>query len=250
MSDDDLRCLAEAFGEMIDNTPSGEFMFELSAQHLLGSSKILSTLTEPARRALGVASLASVPKYVVVACPPTPQAVVLVENTTSFERAVRAGLHEVVGLIAAYGYGLNQHADSTSGRALIDAVIGGDVEVLMRAGIKPSWPELLSHATLLFWGDLDREGLRIAAALRVKLPQLRLSALYGPMIERAKTAKTCHPYTLASGKQGQLPWAASGQGDLDEIAAICDRRAVDQESLVLAEHRHLATRALCSPYVR
>lgn len=244
MVDDDLRRVAIGLQAVAVSTPHRHFGFEVSARHLLGSSKILGALPESVRRALGVADLSPVPRYIVVAAPSRPKAVLLIENSTCFEEAVRAGLHEEIGLVAAHGYGLNHHADSASGRALADIISAGDVAMVTRGGTPPEWPVLTSHPQLLFWGDLDREGLRIAAALRAKLPRLALSALYGPMLELAECPDHSHPYAQICGKEGQSPWRPTGHGDLDHLAAVCNARAVDQESVVIAEYRHLAALAL------
>jgi len=51
--------------------------------------------------------------------------VLLIENTTSFEMAVRAGRDAELALVAAYGYGLNIHSDGSAGLALLDSVNNG-----------------------------------------------------------------------------------------------------------------------------
>ncbi len=241
---DDLRCIARGLEAVAALRPRGGFGFELSARHLIGSSKVLDALPESARRALGVGGLPPVPKYIVVAAPRHPTSVLLIENSTCFEAAVRAGLHDEIGLVAAHGYGLNHHADSSSGRALAVIVSTGDVAMLTRAGTPPEWAVLIGNPKVRFWGDLDREGLRIAAALRAKLPRLSLSALYRPMLELVRCPESSHPYVRICGKDGQLPWRHTGHGDLDQIATFCDARAVDQECVALEEHRHLASCAL------
>ena len=78
---------------------------------------------------------------------------------------------------------------------------------MSRRGHSHHLASLLEHPRLYFWGDLDREGLRIARALRSKLPQLILSALYEPMCESVKQRETSHPYVAMAGKAGQAPWA-------------------------------------------
>jgi hypothetical protein len=108
MPEDDLALLVAGFVRLRGCAPHppGLFGFGLSARELLGSSKVLDRLPVPARRLLGVADLPSTPRYVVVAGPTQPQAVLLIENSTTYEQAVRAGLAAEVALIAAYGYGL------------------------------------------------------------------------------------------------------------------------------------------------
>lgn len=63
---------------------------------------------------------------------------------------------------------------------------------LIRKGNPPSPKVLLGHSKILFWGDLDKEGLRIYTSLRKGLPALRASALYLPMLE-AMERGVSHP---------------------------------------------------------
>lgn len=246
LSDEDLALLVQGLLR-VQGTAQQEttaFGFALSARNILGSSKILDRLPETARRLLGVAHLPSTPRYVIVAGPPNPAAVLLVENTTTYEQAVRAGLAEHVTLIAAYGYGLNMSSDSVAGWALVDSIGNGRCEVLSRTGHGHQLAALLQHPRLFFWGDLDREGLRIALALRAKLPQLRLSALYGPMSEMAASSSSSHPYSVACGKANQQSWRDVDDAVFDRIAAVCSTRAVDQEAVHLPDVVHLAAHGL------
>lgn len=219
---------------------AGDFGFGVSAREILGSSKVLARLPMAALKLLGVDRLPSTPRYIVVAGPPEPAAVLLIENTTSFEMAVRASLDTQLALVAAYGYGLNMHSDSSAGLALLDSVNNGRCEVLSRSGQGHSLPRLLAHPRLLFWGDLDREGLRIALALRQRLPNVSLSALYAPMCALSKDRESSHPYVGMSGKASQAPWVQTGDKLMDELATYCEHRAVDQEALDVARHKHLA----------
>jgi hypothetical protein len=209
------------------------FGFALSARELLGSSKLLDRMPLAARRLLGVAELPSTPRYLVAAGPARPEGVLLIENSTTFEDAVRAGFHTDMLLIAAYGYGLNLMTDSASGWALVDSITSGRCEVLRRSGQDFDLPALLHHPRLHFWGDLDREGLRIALALRSRLPQLTLSALYEPMRSLVASPAHSHPYSIACGKANQLPWQTCGDSTIDALAALCAVRAVDQEAIDL-----------------
>jgi hypothetical protein len=246
MPEDDLALLVAGFVRLRGCAPHppGLFGFGLSARELLGSSKVLDRLPVPARRLLGVADLPSTPRYVVVAGPTQPQAVLLIENSTTYEQAVRAGLAAEVALIAAYGYGLNMMSDSAAGWALAESLAGGRCEVLCRSGGGFDLSTLLRHPRLFFWGDLDREGLRIALALRANLRQLSLSALYEPMCEMVQTRARSHPYALACGKANQQPWQACGDEQIDALAALCSTRAVDQEGVELSAHIALAGQAL------
>ena len=218
----------------------GEFGFSVSAQHILGSSKMLSRLPQATLRLLGVDRLPSTPRYLVVAGPPQPLAVLFIENTTSFEMAVKAGLDAEVALIAAYGYGLNMMSDSSAGLALVESVRSRRCEVLSRTGSGHDPVALLAHPQLFFWGDLDREGLRIAMALKQQLPQLQLSGLYLPMRALVRQRETSHPYVGLSGKALQAAWTPTGDELFDDLARCCEDRAVDQEALDLRNLEHLA----------
>lgn len=221
----------------------GEFAFSVSAREILGSSKVLGRLPMAALKLLGVERLPSTPRYVVVAGPTAPCGVLLIENTTTFEMAVRTGLDAKMTLVAAYGYGLNMHSDSSAGLALLDGVSNGRCEVLSRSGQGHVLSSLLAHPRLFFWGDLDREGLRIALALRRSLPNLSLSALYEPMRALASQRETSHPYVGMSGKALQAPWVRTGDYLMDGLATCCEHRAVDQEALDIARYEFLAMQA-------
>ncbi|WP_426683524.1 Wadjet anti-phage system protein JetD domain-containing protein [Xanthomonas translucens pv. undulosa] len=219
-----------------------DFGFSVSAREILGSSKVLGRLPATTIKLLGIDQLVSTPRYLVVAGPASPAGVLLIENTTSFEMAVRAGLDAELALVAAYGYGLNMMSDSSAGLALLNSISNRRCEILSRSGQGHSLPHLLAHPRLYFWGDLDREGLRIALALRKILPMLSLSALYAPMRVLAAERATSHPYVGMSGKALQAPWVQTGDKLIDQLAACCEYRAVDQEALDIAKYRCLAMR--------
>lgn len=242
LDEEDMALVAEGLVRLrqSDRFPHAEFGFALSAMEILGSSKVLGRLPLPALRLLGIDQLPATPRYVVVAGPSDPAGVLLIENTTSFELAVRAGLDARLALVAAYGYGLNAYTDSSAGLALVDSLNSAGCEVLSRSGHGHVLGRLLAHPELLFWGDLDREGLRIALALRRRLPQLRLSGLYAPMQRLAAERRTSHPYVDLSGKLLQAPWAPTGEVLYDTLAACCRDRAVDQEAVHLRRHVELA----------
>ncbi|MDB5844484.1 MAG: hypothetical protein JWP79_1794 [Polaromonas sp.] len=113
---------------------------------------------------------------------------------------------------------------------------------LVRAGHPPSPGMLFLHPRIFFWGDLDREGLRIYASLRQRIPALRASALYLPMAEAAQQGLS-HPYVKATAKDNQAML-----GHLPEdalwLASLCAERGVDQEFLSQAEIACLAPHSL------
>jgi hypothetical protein len=228
----DLARLAAGFKQMLSDAPvASAFSFDISAKYFLGASKVLDKLPEAAKRALGIAHAPATPRYIVVAGPSVPEAVLLIENTTTFEVAVRSGLASKVTLIAAYGYGLNMMMDSVAGWSLVDSISSGNYEVLSRLGGPHQLGTLFTHPNIYFWGDLDLEGLRIAHALRKRIPTLHLSGLYVPMIEALNNAETSHPYSKIAGKTNQAAWQPIGDVLFDRLAHQCASRAVDQEIL-------------------
>lgn len=243
IANEDLALIAQALASLKSSDPR-KFSYSLSAQHVLGSSKVLDRLPMSARYALGIVEHPSTPRYVVVAGPPNPCAVLLIENTTSYEEAVRAGLDEHMTLIAAYGYGLNMMSDSTAGWALVESLTGGRCEVLSRSGRDHPLAQLLQHPKLFFWGDLDREGMRIGLALRSRFTQLALSALYRPMCDMVDQRESSHPYAAVFGKANQAIWRDVEDVTFNALAAKCAWRAVDQEAVDLLLCGYLARESL------
>ena len=91
--------------------------------------------------------------------------------------------------------------------ARIDAAAGAGLQQAMSSRRdKRASCGVFRHAarTSYFWGDLDREGLRIAMALR-RIPQLDFSGFYVPMVEMAR-----NPATLA----GAFSWTIRSREEL------------------------------------
>ncbi|WP_413817030.1 Wadjet anti-phage system protein JetD domain-containing protein [Pusillimonas sp.] len=101
---------------------------------------------------------------------------------------------------------------------------------------------LFNNPRIFFWGDLDKEGLRIYASLRRKLPRLRASALYQPMIE-AMQQGTSHPYVRATAKERQGD-ADNVPCDVSSLVPLCKERGVDQEIVSTAVIAELAPTSL------
>jgi len=230
-SDSDLLNLAQGLLAMRKGQSEEKDMprFVLSAKYLLGSSKLLASLPAPALRSFGI-DIDIIPDaipQVIVAGPERPEAVLLIENPHSFEEAIAAGCAEKFALVITFGYGLSRSGEAY-GNSLVNLVDQANRLVpLIRVGNPPSPRMLLEHLRIFFWGDLDREGLRIYASLRKRIPALRASALYIPMIEAIKRGKS-HPYTKATAKKNQgtvtkLP------DDVVRLVPLCADRGVDQE---------------------
>lgn len=220
------------------------FTFGISARALLGSSKLLDRLPFAARELLGVAHMSSTPRYVVAAGPSRPSAVLFIENSTTFEEAVQAGYDKAITLVVSYGHGLNMSISGSAGWTLVESMNSSGCGVLSRTGGEHDLGSILACPNLLYWGDLDREGLRIALALRSRLPALRMSALYLPMLEQASHEGGRHPYSVCTGKAEQRAWATCGEELFDAMASRCAHSAVDQESVILESHRNLVDKAL------
>src|SRR5581483_2899669 len=207
----------------------GAARFNISAKFLLGSSKLLDELPAAALRAFGIDTdrFERFSGYVVIAGPPEPSAIVLVENPHAFETAVSSPGTDDVGWIVTFGHGLSLREEDYGGQ-LVDFLANRRQPPLplIRKGNPPSLARLLQHSKLFFWGDLDPEGLRMFERLRARYPALCLSALYLPMLH-ALSADS-HPYVPATAKEGQTIWE-SGDPIVRELLSQCSNRGVDQE---------------------
>ncbi len=210
--------------EHLNNMPR----FEISARYLLGSSKLLDALPAAPLRQFGIeiTRFPAFPGYVMVAGPPDPSMVILVENPHSFESAVVALGTDGAAWVCTYGYGLSlkysQHGEQLA--TILESRI--PPRTLIRKGNPPGWDALLRHDRLLFWGDLDLEGLAIFERLRSHNPKVALSGLYQPMVDCLKEDGG-HPYCKSAGKGGQVPNTYGD--DIESLVALCLEQAVDQE---------------------
>ncbi|MGB4911527.1 MAG: Wadjet anti-phage system protein JetD domain-containing protein [Candidatus Dechloromonas phosphoritropha] len=245
-SDTDMRDLARGL-MALKSSQGGEKdtpRFVVSAKYLLGSSKMLGSLPAPSLKAFGIEidSFPDAIPQVVVAGPENPEAVLLIENPHSFEEAIVAGCADKIALVVTYGYGLSRSGEAY-GNSLTEAVAQADRLVpLVRKGNPPSQKTLLGHSKILFWGDLDREGLRIYASLRKGLPALRASALYLPMVE-AMERGISHPYAKATAKEKQGTTEHVPE-DAKLLVSICSDRGIDQEAVSREEIARLASLSL------
>lgn len=201
----------------------GDLLFN-SASHILGSAKALRNL-RGAMRSMGEPSGNDLGGefYVLTAGPSHPKAIVLIENIRSFTAFAHSPhAQESVG-IAAYGYGLT--IESFGARLAANQVVACPAY-----GHAPNLKEVMDKVPLYFWGDLDREGLRIFETLRSQFPTLELSAAYAAMEKRCANPMLCHPYHRLFEKEGQrLPLGITTESA--HLAEKCMTRAVDQEAL-------------------
>jgi hypothetical protein len=206
-------------------------LFEVSAKYLLGSSKLLQALglADLARAGFDLGRFSPAPRYLAVAGPASPDAVVLVENPHSFERAVLAGTGRCA-FACTYGFGLsldNDNAGMMLAESLCVNASTRSLHQLVREGHPPTIDRLLSHERIFFWGDLDLAGMAIYNRLRHHFPLLRLSALYEPMLKALSIGQS-HPYVGCVGKKGQTTQRVNDR-TAQRLADLCRDRAVDQE---------------------
>jgi len=232
MPQEERRRLMEALQHLVvsqESIPKGAAMYDVSAKYLMGSSKLLSTLGDKLLTAVGfdVSRFSKGPRYIAVAGPRNPKAVILVENPHAFETAAMAGTD--CAFACSYGFGLAIDRDARHGELLVENLTNRCDQIirLVRAGDPPDIPELLGHPNLFFWGDLDPAGFMIYSQLKASFPQIRLSALYEPMLEILKNGGG-HPYCKCVGKEGQ-------SGHVRRVNIPCvdllERHGVDQEAL-------------------
>ncbi|HAI32288.1 MAG: hypothetical protein CMO07_12320 [Thalassospira sp.] len=199
-----------------------------SAKHLLGSSKALDTLGAPVAEAFGVAKDAGYNRvqYVLTAGPrlEDADAIVFIENMAAFTAFSQSPSKRSIIGICSFGYGIS--LENLGERLLMGKVVSCPVD-----NTRQELSTLIkSDKTKLFWGDLDREALRIFEKLRYRIPELRLSAAYGYMIEEFER-RGGHPYGAFSGKSGQQRTASDASDKLRLIMDLVRSRAFDQEAV-------------------
>ncbi|MGN8160481.1 Wadjet anti-phage system protein JetD domain-containing protein [Salinisphaera sp. RV14] len=199
--------------------------FMVSAHYLMGSSKLLDSLPSRALKKFGLESMFNSPALpLIVAGSACPTTVVLVENPQSLHYAASVTEDLSITWVATYGYGLSMSGD-VAGDRLARSVETENIRIIVAGGNPPPIERLMSHSSMTFWGDLDPEGIRIYDRLRSRLPQLRLSALYQPMMG-LMTQTGGHPLVKATGKDGQR----SGH-EHAFTARYCPDRGIDQEAI-------------------
>ncbi|MDO8608058.1 MAG: DDE-type integrase/transposase/recombinase [Phaeospirillum sp.] len=127
--------------------------------------------------------------------------------------------------VSAYGFGASA---LDVGERLIDGLESPTTISAVRAGNPPPLTALLNHPNLFLWGDLDIAGFQIFMRARARLPALRLSAIYFPMLAHLK-AGGGHPYVSLTGKAGQDRGFTSSDPIIAPLLDRCRSRAIDQE---------------------
>lgn len=230
------------FRDIHGQLPGRKTVFEAGAEHVLGSSKIFGYIGETLLKSIGITldALSKGPRYLAVAGPAEPKAVILVENPHSFEAAVESGTD--CAWACTYGFGLTLGKGERLGQMLVDNLTTycSSLKKVTRVGSPPEIQDLLSHPKLFFWGDLDIAGLNIFTQLKSSFPHIRLSALYEPMLSRL-AASGGHPYTKCVGKEGQKSFR-SNDPLVQHLLEACLEQGLDQESLSMEDIRIFADR--------
>jgi len=223
--------------EVIHGRPS----FMVSAEYLLGSSKILDALQSKVLRQFGIdkARFTGAPPVLLVAGPSNPVNVVLVENPHAFWNAIRSNAITSTVFIVTFGYGLSRHGEDYGNQlATLLEDLATPLLSATCAGSPPPISDLLRHKNISFWGDLDIEGLRIFKRLLKVIPQLTLSALYKPMLSAARDPSRSHGYIQSAAKHKQVCEKQNEQWhdeDVMKLLSACADRAVDQEAVTSEE---------------
>ncbi|RQO59408.1 hypothetical protein DBV14_07330 [Variovorax sp. KBW07] len=226
--------------------------FNVSARHLMGSSKVLSRLSRPMLDALDLPLRlhAPSPRYILCAGPSEPAATLLIENPRAFENAIRSGLSVTVAIVCTFGFGLSYLGSELWAD---DGVSQHDRPILIvRDGTPPPLRQLLAAEKVFLWADLDLAAMNIFRSLKGAIPQLRMSAIYEEMVPMLLDPARSHPYAVLFDKSGQLSRypddsAAPSRFDDEDLAmlqAACSARAGDQEAVGESSILRLGTQPL------
>lgn len=247
LAETEMKEVLEGLKTLVTNKLEKTTEYVASAQCLLSSSKLLSAFGRPERKALGLTeeSFLSQPRYIITAGPPEPTGALLIENPQSFEQAVIAGISKDMVLISVYGYGLASTAkkDIESFWTESFGATKRSLIPLVRDGNPPSLQKIFRLKNIYWWGDLDLAGLDIYQSIKTNIPHLRLSALYGAMLNLLHAGKG-HPYAKCVGKDQQLQRYKNRTWDEPEVqglASACTQKAIDQEAVNTKTIRELAS---------
>lgn len=213
--------------------------FNVSARSIMGSSKVLSQLSQKMIQSLGLPLRLqnSSPRYVICAGPASPEATLLIENPRAFENAVRSGLAETIALVCTYGFGL-----SYLGQEWLQNEMTSEHDKpipIVRSGNPPPLDQLFSMENIYLWADLDLAAFDIYLSLKRAIPQLRLSKIYEALVPMLNNKRTSHPYAALFDKSGQREGDRGGTANpnlSDDPAALtllnlCKCRGADQEAV-------------------
>ena len=199
-----------------------------SAKHLLGSSKALDVLGSAISTAFGVMQDASMNRiqHVLTAGPDDGQinTVILVENMAAFSAFADSETRHKALAICSFGYGLSMEK-------LGERMLTGGYKSCPAVGARYDLRKIFTSAQrILFWGDLDREGLRMYGSLKSIIPKIRLSAAYN-LMEIELHSGNSHPYGPFAAKSTEQRHATLDDPDLLPLFNLVKDRAIDQEAI-------------------
>lgn len=252
-ADSEMGYILNGLLHLRTNLPAetGRHRFLVSAQYLMGSSKLLDELSSGALRAFGIPIdiFPNHPLYVVVAGCPAPEAVVLVENPAAFEMAVSTQAVNRCAFVATFGFGLSKSQEDYGNQlaCMVEDRFVNAITLTREGSTCPSARELLNHHKITFWGDLDVAGIQIFLRLKKSIPGLQLSELYKPMIASLGSQNRSHPYVPVVGKSRQNQMSVTctdGELTARELLNLCACRGVDQEQIMPWQIESFALHAL------
>jgi len=247
----DMQYLLEGLIKLRSNPSEyGKPSYLVSAEYLLGSSKLLCNLPRKALRNFGIntSQFVSHPLYVIVAGCELPETVVLIENPAAFELAITTSAISSCAFIVTFGFGLSKTHEDYGNQlvALVENRFANAITLRREGATCPEARDLLCHSNITFWGDLDLAGIEIYQRLKKVIPQLQLSKLYKPMIASIKNPSKSHPYVKIVGKERQplMPKAqiTTTVAAISRLTKLCEKKGVDQEQLSsneIAKYAHL-----------
>lgn len=255
MNATDMQVLARAFQALngLSAESTDDAGFNVSARHLMGSSKVLAKLSRQMLAATGLPRRlhAPSPRYILCAGPSEPVATLLIENPCAFENAIRSGLTDDVAIVCTFGFGLSYLGSELWAG---DQAPQHDRPIrIVRDGTPPPLGQLLAAEKVFLWADLDLAAMNIFRSLKDAIPQLRMSAIYEEMVPMLSDPARSHLYTALFDKSGQLSRYQGGSAvpsrfddeDVAMLQAACSARAVDQEAVEESSIRRLGAQPLC-----
>lgn len=230
LSSTDQTCLVNGLISLFEAVRNGTSFdsYINSAKYLLGSSKALDIVGTQISAAFGITPDASLNRiqYVLTAGPDdgTADTVIFIENMAVFSAFAASETRNNALAVCSFGYGLSMER-------LGDRLISGGLRSCPVIGPRYDLSRsLVSAQSILFWGDLDCEGLRIFTSLERAVPRIKLSAAYALMEAELRRGNS-HPYGPLAGKSADQRGPALCDPSLLHLYDAVSERAVDQEAV-------------------
>ncbi len=195
-----------------------------SAKHILGSSKAIDVLGKSIQEAFKPEGKAQDDRtqYVLTAGLKNPKTVIIIENMAVFTAFSQSDCTEMATAICSFGYGLGSEN-------LLEKISQGSIKSCPVIGERYDLKQIFSAPEVLFWGDLDSEGLSIFENLKQTIPDIKLSAAYGLMFQRIR--KTSHPYNGIAKKSANQRHPKTDDPLVSLLSNAAKKRALDQEAV-------------------